>query len=84
MFRVELQPRKEIEDREGFTVYSLLKYGIANDVKRVIVEKFLQLPIDRILQDEVVSSIPPWNLFLVIDKHNEFDILYIKINKSNK
>lgn len=80
---MELQPRKEIEDREGFTVYSLLKYGIANDVKRVIVEKFLQLPIDRILQDEVVSSIPPWNLFLVIDKHNEFDILYIKINKSN-
>ena len=81
---MELQPRKEIEDREGFTVYSLLKYGIANDVKRVIVEKFLQLPIDRILQDEVISSIPPWNLFLVIDKHNEFDILYIKINKSNK
>ena len=81
---MELQPRKEIEDREGFTVYSLLKYGIANDVKRVIVEEFLQLPIDRILQDEVVSSIPPWNLFLVIDKHNEFDILYIKINKSNK
>ena len=81
---MELQPRKEIEDREGLTVYSLLKYGIANDVKRVIVEKFLQLPIDRILQDEVVSSIPPWNLFLVIDKHNEFDILYIKINKSNK
>ena len=81
---MELQPRKEIEDREGFTVYSLLKYGIANDVKRVIVEKFLQLPIDRILQDELVSSIPPWNLFLVIDKHNEFDILYIKINKSNK
>ena len=65
-------------------MYSLLKYGIANDVKRVIVEKFLQLPIDRILQDEVVSSMPPWNLFLVIDKHNEFDILYIKINKSNK
>ena len=80
---MELQPRKEIEDREGFTVYAVLKYGIANDVKRVIVEKFLQLPIDRILQDEVVSSIPPWNLFLVIDKHNEFDILYIKINKSN-
>lgn len=76
MFKVEFVPISTIEDREGFSVYSLLKFGVTHDIKRVIVEKFLQLPIDRILQDKVISSIPPWNLFFVLDKYQNYDILY--------
>lgn len=75
VFKVEFVPRESIEDREGFSVYSLLKFGIENDIKRVITESFLKLPVERMIQDKVIASIPPWNLFLILDKHNQYDIL---------
>lgn len=75
VFKVEFVPREAVEDREGFTVYSLLKFGVDNDIKRSITEAFLKLPIERIIQDKVITSIPPWNLFLMLDKHNEYNIL---------
>ena len=75
VFKITLTPDSSVADREGLSVYSLLKFGIHQSMKRIIVEKFLQLPIDRILQDRVISSLPPWNLFLVLDTYGNYDIL---------
>lgn len=77
VYQIESKPNKVASDREGFNVYSLLKVGVKNDMKRTIVEKFLQLPIERILQDHVITSIPPWNVFLVLDGFGNYDILYV-------
>ena len=75
VFKVTLKPDSIVVDREGLSIYSLLKFGVSQDIKRVIVEKFLQLPIDRILQDKAITSIPPWNVFLVLNQEGNYDIL---------
>ena len=44
-------------------------------MKRTIVEKFLRLPISTIENEEHVSSLVPWNLFVTLDKWNQFDVV---------
>lgn len=46
-------------------------------MKRQIVEKFLKLPITKIQHDDKVSSLVPWKVFLVLDKWNGFDVMFV-------
>ena len=56
---------------QGFSYYSLLRFGVSLSIQRVMIELFLQLPYHHMIK----ANIPPWTVFLTLNPQSEYTVL---------
>ena len=59
---------------QGFSYYSLLRFGVSLSIQRVMIELFLQLPYHHMIKANV-THIPPWTVYLTLTSQSEYTVL---------
>ncbi len=59
---------------QGFSYYSLLRFGVSLSIQRVMIELFLQLPYHHMIKANI-THIPPWTVFLTLNPQSEYTVL---------